>query len=600
MIVKNEEKYLRKCLEALQPVLDEISSELIIADTGSTDNTVSIAKEFTDKVYYFEWCDDYSKARNFTMDRSSGEWFMFVDADEILQNPENIIDFFKSGRFRQCDWATYIQRNFSSEENSSYSDYSVARLCAMDKNIRFTGRIHECFSLHNERYADTKAVFNHYGYQSGSRGFYKKARRYAKSILMDFNEESNSFREYLQLIDAYMAIGLYSALKYSDKAIEKCGSGGNYINLLYERRMRCLYRSYDYMGCFELAEKYYLLSRQVRITDVNISNFLIWVYYKSECYEKAVEEYKKYKKAMELVLSGKLTSVWESASMSINISESDLINNMTILVSAYTRLNNFDDAENTLNDIYKHKQAAGKINNIIPAVFELYDKKKSKSILESFFEFADKNECMQTVYMAVNSIYRNKLRFNDYVYDVIKFLSEYGKGNMQKFYRLIISDGGNYNEEVCSSIASIPELLYFILKYNFSITDDVKNYLKNKDEYITENHFFDFTDVLINSLDNIDDSELIIPICEQIFVFWQDVSFADRKRVRGRYYNVLKESLFEILNEDMDVKSALWLEPIIRFRYLYIMDMEGKYGDVKSIIKKIDLPINIYRQEKCL
>ncbi|MDR0222659.1 MAG: glycosyltransferase, partial [Oscillospiraceae bacterium] len=55
MIVKNEEKYLEKCLSALKPLLDAVSSELIIVDTGSTDKTVEIAGRFTDKVYRFNW-----------------------------------------------------------------------------------------------------------------------------------------------------------------------------------------------------------------------------------------------------------------------------------------------------------------------------------------------------------------------------------------------------------------------------------------------------------------------------------------------------------------------------------------------------------------
>lgn len=52
MIVKNEEKYLEQCLTAMKPLLEEVESELIIADTGSTDNTVEIARKFTDNVYH--------------------------------------------------------------------------------------------------------------------------------------------------------------------------------------------------------------------------------------------------------------------------------------------------------------------------------------------------------------------------------------------------------------------------------------------------------------------------------------------------------------------------------------------------------------------
>ena len=61
LIVKNEEDMLRKCLESLRDGIDEI----IIVDTGSTDKTKVIAKEFTDKVYDFEWNNDFSAARNF-------------------------------------------------------------------------------------------------------------------------------------------------------------------------------------------------------------------------------------------------------------------------------------------------------------------------------------------------------------------------------------------------------------------------------------------------------------------------------------------------------------------------------------------------------
>ena len=84
MIVKNEEKNLDRCLSALQPILENIDSELIIADTGSEDKTVEIAKKYTDNVFYFEWINDFSAARNSTLNRAKGKWYMFIDADEYL------------------------------------------------------------------------------------------------------------------------------------------------------------------------------------------------------------------------------------------------------------------------------------------------------------------------------------------------------------------------------------------------------------------------------------------------------------------------------------------------------------------------------------
>ncbi|MCY2907094.1 glycosyltransferase family 2 protein [Bacillus anthracis] len=78
LIVKNEEEMLGKCLESLRRVIEEI----IVVDTGSTDSTKEIARQFTDKVYDFEWMNDFSEARNFAASKANGEWIIAIDADE--------------------------------------------------------------------------------------------------------------------------------------------------------------------------------------------------------------------------------------------------------------------------------------------------------------------------------------------------------------------------------------------------------------------------------------------------------------------------------------------------------------------------------------
>ena len=69
MIVKNEQEVLARCLDCAVKFADEI----IIVDTGSTDQTKSIAHKYTDKVYDFEWCDDFSKARNYSFSKAGGD-----------------------------------------------------------------------------------------------------------------------------------------------------------------------------------------------------------------------------------------------------------------------------------------------------------------------------------------------------------------------------------------------------------------------------------------------------------------------------------------------------------------------------------------------
>jgi tetratricopeptide (TPR) repeat protein len=80
MIVKNEEAALPNCLSSVKDVVDE----MVVVDTGSTDRTSDIAREFGARVYDFEWCNDFSAARNQSLKHVRGNWILVLDADEVL------------------------------------------------------------------------------------------------------------------------------------------------------------------------------------------------------------------------------------------------------------------------------------------------------------------------------------------------------------------------------------------------------------------------------------------------------------------------------------------------------------------------------------
>ena len=90
MIIKNEGKVLSRCLDSIKDLMDEI----IIIDTGSTDNTKAIASNYTDKIYDFEWIDDFSAARNYSFSKATKDYIYVADADEV-------IDAINHGRFQQ-------------------------------------------------------------------------------------------------------------------------------------------------------------------------------------------------------------------------------------------------------------------------------------------------------------------------------------------------------------------------------------------------------------------------------------------------------------------------------------------------------------------
>src|SRR5690554_612734 len=96
MMVKDEEKYLEECLRGLKPILDAVDSELIIVDTGSTDRTVEIAKKYTNRVYHHEWTGHFGEMRNTVLKYAKGQWFFFIDADEIIDDYTDIVNFFTS------------------------------------------------------------------------------------------------------------------------------------------------------------------------------------------------------------------------------------------------------------------------------------------------------------------------------------------------------------------------------------------------------------------------------------------------------------------------------------------------------------------------
>lgn len=96
MIVKNESRCIIRCLSSIVDAVDEI----VIVDTGSTDNTVDLINEFREnrkniRLYYFDWINDFSAARNFSLSKTRGDWKLVIDADEFL-HPDDIL------RLREC------------------------------------------------------------------------------------------------------------------------------------------------------------------------------------------------------------------------------------------------------------------------------------------------------------------------------------------------------------------------------------------------------------------------------------------------------------------------------------------------------------------
>jgi tetratricopeptide (TPR) repeat protein len=167
MIVKDEEKNLQRCLLSVQGAVDEI----IIVDTGSTDHTLDTAKRFSAKVQAFPWNGNFSDARNASLELATGEWVLFLDADEALAEESGPV-------LRQVVADTtidgYLIKIISYMGDESYSQWStdmVFRLFRNRPDYRFRGAVHEqvidCIQECNSQarfQAAPGAVILHYGY----------------------------------------------------------------------------------------------------------------------------------------------------------------------------------------------------------------------------------------------------------------------------------------------------------------------------------------------------------------------------------------------------------------------------------------------------
>jgi len=223
MIVKNEEKYLRDCLNGIKPILDNLDAELIIADTGSTDSTIEIAKEFTDKVMEIKWKDDFAHARQHTLDRARGKWYMYIDADEILQDVSEFIDFFKSGDYKDFGYATLSMKNVTPNlDEDSYSTFSALRLAQRHKKLYWSGTIHEYMTPLKSPGKNLPTVVLHYGYNfETEEAKQAKLIRNTTPLLKWFKNEPDNPRPILQLAVEYRAVSDFDeAMKYMDLGLK--------------------------------------------------------------------------------------------------------------------------------------------------------------------------------------------------------------------------------------------------------------------------------------------------------------------------------------------------------------------------------------------
>ncbi|CAM4173433.1 glycosyltransferase [Listeria ivanovii] len=164
MIVKNEAHILRQSLASFR----KFTEEIIIVDTGSTDETKKIANEFTDFVYDFEWTGNFSDARNFAATKATGKWILVIDADECLEE-ESYLKLEKQLKSQRESMYMAQIISFTGEKGRVTTTNQMARVYKNDGTICFRGVIHEqleAVDKHSIEAGLAEVKIYHYGYMS--------------------------------------------------------------------------------------------------------------------------------------------------------------------------------------------------------------------------------------------------------------------------------------------------------------------------------------------------------------------------------------------------------------------------------------------------
>ena len=256
LLVSNRLDTIRKCMESLKPILEALPSELIAVDTvepGKSDGSIEVVREYTEKIVPFVWCDDFAAARNAGLEQARGEWFMYIDDDEWLEDAAPIIAFFKTGEYKKYRSANYTVRSYTNPEWSYWVDTLQARLFPIEKDTRFVGKIHEMVYM-EEPVCILPCYAHHSGYAFRNEGDREKhIERNTALLRKEYEQDKRNYRTAAHLVQEYEGSGKFAE---SLKVIhESCGISIRQTNSRFWHYLK-LHELLDY-ACLKEFEKVY-------------------------------------------------------------------------------------------------------------------------------------------------------------------------------------------------------------------------------------------------------------------------------------------------------------------------------------------------------
>lgn len=186
IIAKNEADNIADTINSVK----SISHEIVLIDSGSTDDTREVARNLGAKVYDFEWSDSFSEARNYGIEHCSADWILVIDADEVL-DADSLRRGFKDISDETGGLNVKLINKLSGGKESTHRYTRIFRNIAQ---FRFTGRVHEQIreSIETSGYdvIETEIAIYHKGYFTESQKKMERNRRLLEMDLRDNPDDS--------------------------------------------------------------------------------------------------------------------------------------------------------------------------------------------------------------------------------------------------------------------------------------------------------------------------------------------------------------------------------------------------------------------------
>lgn len=480
MIVKNEETSLPRCLNSVKDVVDEI----VIVDTGSKDNTLNIALEFGAKIFNYTWDDDFSAARNFALKNSTGNFILYLDADEELSNNSRNELLKLSETSEKIGYYCTVRSidEYSKQDNT----IRYIRFFKNADSIRFNGKVHEQITdsliENNYKLIHSDIEIIHYGYNISSKDKSLKAERNLKLLLKEY---ANNQKPYIafQIAQSYFILKNFTeAEKFFKISLTSNGLSKDLQSESYYYLAQISHNNFDIIGsenniknALKLNDKkpfHHYLYAKILQRKQDYSNAL-------NTYKKALELNKRadkiHKENLQTVLLNKTEVIFSGINLSLKLNDKRnldfFLNELSFEINSNFRhqKHNYD---NLIKILSNNKPIS---NDDIESIFEIISDENLETILQIIDGITDFN-------LKINLLEKLHLQFYEDLEIIKRLALAYDTNNLTDKSITLFSSNYEKVEEDPSALFYFSSFL--IKKNQFEKALEIFNIIEKKFPHI--------------------------------------------------------------------------------------------------------------------